>query len=1305
MKCRVKRDASGKFVDVIHPITNKTDALYRSILSKTTKDPQSYLEADEFLRGLYSSGVLVDVTKEEIALGIWAKVHQYWINTGTSPVERSEVQPELVKDLNGDDIVDSIFTEYDDYIDDFNSFRSFEKINKQIEKNIKFYDSSIAKLRSEQRRLDKGDSERNDAIKKQLAGYERKKSEAEIQLQQAKALEGLEAIEQMAAAQLDEFEKLIDSGDLPLSTLEYVRDNLSFWKAIGTIDPFKEHILYTKEELTPDFIDRLTQIGARASNLDNRQIEQRLLKAERELPKRLKGNLEDLAEQLRHTKDIGFWSQQALDISAYGDPVLTWIQVLEKEAVSGAQVRIAELISKLETSFETVKGKLGKNYSLIQQKWADGTLTNRLVYRFSPEFFDAAKRAKSQFENTGTTKKYEEFAKWVSANEIIMNPIILFPTKLGDEYHWGQGDNMYSDYDESMRQAHIDELKATLGDRDFEFYKTRMEEKISRFVFQYNEQKRELENKGIHGEQAERMLKDWELENSPYYWVQRVLHGKKLENSQGIIVKNKGYTYTESIPRRFKADGTETGYYDKNYEAIQNDAELAEFYNQLLEITSELAAMLPESKRNELGINGLPFLKKDVTELFSRGNWIGMSKELYDQFLEMTRTQDFDDIDTQERDPFTGRVKFKAKLHLDTGEQAIKDLVNAKITRYKLENAKSLKSLSGAETKMLIDNLTLQYRKEAMSELQKERSEDLLTTMKAYIMTTVMYRHKANIEDTLNIMSEIAEDRSAFVVKDGVIQTEADGVTPLTQGEAKKKIEALRFNIQAFLTGRTHKIEGKSKKKILTSKEKTREESLKDLLRIAEEKFKAGDLTAEAYTAHKEALEEQISRIGGFLEASKVGDVGLRWVQLKGLGWNILSAINNMTFGYIANSVEASAGQFFTEKDLSIARGMLTSSVLTNASFNHYRDSKSKKIRKMIELYDILKDASTELYKSSNRSPMMSRFKWMNPFQLTKRTEYLNQGQTFIAHMLHEKIKDLEGVEFSLWEAFDDNGVWKTEQFGAMNQDKFAHTKTSVDQLIKRIHGNYDELSPVMGKESIAGRAIFQFKSWFPETWRKYFGAETPDHILGDQYKGRYITIWNTLLTGDQKAATGKDIALEFLRKYLNVTSFGLIGNFSDEKAFQHLTKVDMLNMKRNIHQFIFLTNLWLMYYLLKYMVGDDDDDKLSTALANVMIHQVTRLTGELEMYSSLTQLSEFAKNLIPATVIMKDLNEIRQATFKTIGGDYMMQSGAYEGWYRIPKEVGEAVPLLAPAMRYKGILSGESPSKEATLIEAAIGE
>jgi hypothetical protein len=243
----------------------------------------------------------------------------------------------------------------------------------------------------------------------------------------------------------------------------------------------------------------------------------------------------------------------------------------------------------------------------------------------------------------------------------------------------------------------------------------------------------------------------------------------------------------------------------------------------------------------------------------------------------------------------------------------------------------------------------------------------------------------------------------------------------------------------------------------------------------------------------------------------------------------------------------------------------------------------------------------------------------------------------------------------------------------------------------------------VKGKETLFGRALFQFKSWAPETFRKYFGKETPDYILGDVYKGRYRSLWENVLSLDTGGATLMDMLKEFLLNYLNVTSFNTIKSFSDKNSFDHMSEVDRVNMKANIHQFIIMSNLLMLYYVLKYAFSDEDDDRWSTMTANIMIHQISRLQGEMNLYSSPMEMKSFFGNMLPVFAIAKDIADIGTAAVKTIGGDYHMQSGAYEGWYRVPKEIGESLPLSAPIIRMFGTGKGNSPSLERTLVEELI--
>jgi hypothetical protein len=85
MACSVKRNEQNRIVDVIDPSTGRRDPLYNAVYSRIQGDPSVYVDNDPFLRNLYDQGILQNKTKEEVALGIWSKIHQFWINNKQTP--------------------------------------------------------------------------------------------------------------------------------------------------------------------------------------------------------------------------------------------------------------------------------------------------------------------------------------------------------------------------------------------------------------------------------------------------------------------------------------------------------------------------------------------------------------------------------------------------------------------------------------------------------------------------------------------------------------------------------------------------------------------------------------------------------------------------------------------------------------------------------------------------------------------------------------------------------------------------------------------------------------------------------------------------------------------------------------------------------------------------------------------------------------------------------------------------------------------------------------------------------------------
>lgn len=1192
----------------------------------------------------------------------------------------------------------------DDYVFDGDFFQDkddaenkFKKLKKAFERNESYFDTMIQDLT--QKIKTEKNPDRIKTLKRLLSQYELYKNnmmEARTSIDEFTSLGDFKQFAENQINYLTNIIKVIganfENKDLdptatPLSLVTFVNNSLRFWRAVGNVRDQQDHIVLSEAQLKDaNYVNAMLEIDSKA-----RAAEQKFTKLKSDIVIKLVGNTlnEDLTKEriemiLNYSQDISSAEKLLYDIGAYSDDLLSSILVLAKRANFKALEQIDQAIVEFDTLINQAGPKL--KWDDFVQKYSDGQSTGRLVFKYSPEYQDAKAAARSSYYSLKSSENpslkaeaYNKYTEWLKENEDILNILMLFPTSPTDDYHW-PGSNMVF-YTEEDKQAHITKMKENLGDEDFDLLMQRAKDNIDHFKAMWQFKKEEVSSLAP-GLQKE-VLDKWEKENSPYWLVWKLTSptSANILTKDNKTVINNTYDQLMSVPKRFKeVDGEmiSTGYYDTRYDKLQSDPDLKAVHDFMLRTTSLMYQIAPQKMRI-LGENGLPFIKQDILQMFMEGNSLaGLPKQLLDKLDEYTSTQDYGEIDYQERDPLTGKVRKKPISHLDVGQQRIRNHINQGMLKWSLENADANSLLTEEEVKELKVKEKARLKKEILTEIAKESSKDIGTVMKAYIMFTYMHHHKSNIQDALNLAAEVASERKKIIVNsDGTFAVDSDNEL-VTEGSTVEKIQALEYFIDSFYGHAFKNDQYVGKKKIYTEEDTKRKAELEALLEKNEqEKDTIGE---KAYTANKKFIEAELKRLGRFRVGSKQADLALKYVQYKMLGWNVLANVGNIMFGYTANSIEAAKGRFFTEQDLQKARWVLKDSVGKNLSFNQIESPVAKKIRRIMDRLDILKDASSELYKAGNNSTINKKFRWLHPMQGNKRGEYLNQAQILVAYMLNEKntLTGIDGQTYSLWEAYDENGKFRFELFEEVSDYFESDFKTRIEQIVKLVHGNYDELSPLMAKKFIEGRALLQFKTWFLEAWRSRFGKEEEDKILKIKMKGRYRTIKH-LVWDDSNWKTNIGIFVKgFLKKYFDVTTFGLIKtNYGDMSS---LSQVDAENMRANIFEFIVWLNLTGLALLFKYLNQDDDDE--NKVVYNLLLGQITRLSGDMELYANPKDLAKFTQNLMPLTSMMRDAAQIMDATVKTLNGNYYMEKGPFEGWLRLPKEMAEAVPITFAGTR-----------------------
>lgn len=119
----------------------------------------------------------------------------------------------------------------------------------------------------------------------------------------------------------------------------------------------------------------------------------------------------------------------------------------------------------------------------------------------------------------------------------------------------------------------------------------------------------------------------------------------------------------------------------------------------------------------------------------------------------------------------------------------------------------------------------------------------------------------------------------------------------------------------------------------------------------------------------------------------------------------------------------------------------MLNSILSDIS----RNKTSKKLLNIIKNYNLDNSVINELYNNNQLNKNINKkLSILNPFELTKRVEYLNIGTTTIATMLNTEVSN--GI--NLWDAYDEEGNLKTELFDNSIINDWSYNPNSINSLI-----------------------------------------------------------------------------------------------------------------------------------------------------------------------------------------------------------------------------------------------------------------
>jgi hypothetical protein len=1011
--------------------------------------------------------------------------------------------------------------------------------------------------------------------------------------------------------QLDE---LLSKPNLSYHDIYYALDKIDFWNSDKFKDIFfdNEDRVYISDENNQPlnnwsyYVSKLNNLNTYQSQFDNIMYDYIGKQINETTGKNY--TKDQLLDKMKRLRDSDFFQAQFRGMSTVNSEFIQTVDYVIKEASETARVNILEFgkeLNKQVKEFEAKKGKSKNMWDLFLQTDSKGNKTRNYTHRFSQAYFDKIKSVYNvNYNDPKSVKKKNE---WVKDNTILFDYRKLFY----DEY--AVLEERPIKFNESDKEKHINELKSHLGEKGFEIYYEKAKKKFE----EYKQQLEVVENK-----------EEWKKQNSPFVFAD-IVSNTQLENTGRFY----NYDSIVSVPRRFDRSGNTTGWYDSKFEKIEADETYLNFYNFFTDSLHKFKKYFPDDSDTQS--NYIPELRSSNVLKNILKNPTSITKELYDVLIDEISSND----EFQTHLSATGKIK-------------------RSLPKYMLSD--TLGKLTNVEKEILKDQALEKYELDTeefnkyFEELKYNKIQDKLKSkefaldkvLMAFAVSAETYKHKANVEDFLKISKRLVDNaEKQHINPDGTATT---GIF----GSEKEGLANLKKSFEYF----TDNFYGVNKERKQTNKTFAKDSESKPLLDKYKKELEEAKLLPESEERVKkiELLNQKIDSLETKLVVSKAGDLFLRYIHVKGMGWNPISAATNLGFGFISNYIHSAGNEDFNETQLTKAYWLLKSNVLKSFTLDTVQSKLALKIGILMKEYGVLGDIQ-EQGDYRTHQDIQTKLKILLPYQLTTRAEFVNQGSTFIAMMLNKTIKDKDNNDVNLFDAYVINDknelVLDPDKFNTETQENWTsigknknnfHLKMRAVQMI--VHGNYDIREAVMLKKTLLGRATLMFRNWVAEGFANRFQSERPSVILERNIKGRYRSFT------DSKTKDGEEVSMLTSFKFtVQEMARILTKGLYNSQGINQLTDIDKANLQKNAMELNIYLGLLAVAAILK-SIGDDDEE--NRYYLNFLLNNINRLQDDVTFYSSPISFEKLQRNAIPAFSFVTDLVRVGNATVKYINGE-----------------------------------------------------
>lgn len=1010
-------------------------------------------------------------------------------------------------------------------------------------------------------------------------------------------------------------------------------------------------------------------------------------------------------------KDIDWVHSWTLNITRTGNPLFQAIERRYQSVLTEADGNFHRLETTLDDLIKKAKPYVSKDWKEFKQI-ENGYETGDMVMLYSPSYEKILTR-KAAFANKQDIGSEERSNAWKDYFQFKRdNTITLDIRKLIYKKEH------YADESFNLSPEELDKYKASIikhcGLNQFNKLMKAMEAHLATYEDNLAYAKQSIIEKflieknakaiGNLTEADKTILKEkidkWIVLNSPYYYCAQVTKtGKPNKYSfsdESFYAAGSDGVY--SVPLRTKQERNkktgkietvDTGFYDKNFDKIDNNEALYNLHTYFMSLNRELRQWLPSREYKELHMNTVPNIQKGILKALTGSALSKMTLATKTKLIEAITKADDPEYVSTIPDYNTNEVTKKLRTGISYDSDKVYEIVRLAKAEFISKNGVMPST----------EEMSAMYVK-AKDEVSRAKSWDLPQVIKAYSYLAYVYKAKADVAPYADLVKNImhfsqqVDTTQAGVAKNVLGMETAYKPKDESYANMRKQYE---YWYKGFY-GQTTRESFAGSKLHYTPQEKIDkeriEQSIKDLdKRIEllnrqleeggkeEAEIKRINKTIDYSRELKVKLNKDLKTLGNRVYGSKVIKQFLGFVSLHGIGWNPFSPFTNMGYGFVANVTEAADGRIINERHLVKAYMQVFGNSLGIGK--RIKSKTALKISALVKAHGLIHSTATEL---ESQVGFGNNWGVLAPYAGTTATEFINQAPLLVAlYYKYDKIKDIEGKEHYLFDAYDEKGHWKEVEFGDAGIWKpnvgsaWKQLHNEVIQLATGVHGDYRRL--LMVRDNVVGLMIKIFRTWMFEGFANKFEREKYDGILRITRKGRYRTSLLMFPT-TAKLRPGEE------HSYMNNVMFNvqqLLRKFVLMKTNfdKRYTEVDAANMRKNMNELMIYMSLMMLMLLVKtFHKGEPDKEKqrYSAFLLNVMF----RLHQDISFYIVPQNFEQMNKSLSPAVTTAMDIMDWFVAIGRAIGGDDDIETGTYAGESRLAVQTAKTFPIVYPIHRLR---------------------